>query len=50
MLIFVTFSTYMIWKMESDYDMMKQRIQSIKTYHQLEVEQEDEYIRRLLSG
>ena len=45
MLIFVTFSTYMIWKMEGQYDNMKQKIQNIKTLHQIEVEKEDEYIR-----
>lgn len=49
MLLFVCFSTYMIYKMECNLDEMRQKVLNTKTLKQLEIEKEDEYIRSMLN-
>ncbi|CAD8207068.1 unnamed protein product [Paramecium octaurelia] len=50
MLVFVVFSTGVLIKMEGQYDKMKQKVQNSKTLKEIEIEQEDAYIRAALEG
>ncbi|KAL4510706.1 hypothetical protein ABPG72_004860 [Tetrahymena utriculariae] len=49
-LAFVSFSTYIIYKMENQFDKMNQSVFRVKTLKEQEIEKENEYIAKALRG
>ncbi|EAS07420.1 hypothetical protein TTHERM_00571560 (macronuclear) [Tetrahymena thermophila SB210] len=49
-LAFVSFSTYIIYKMENQFDKMNQSVFKVKTLKEQEIEKENEYIAKALRG
>eukprot|EP01016_Furgasonia_blochmanni_P050665 TRINITY_DN7861_c0_g2_i1.p1 TRINITY_DN7861_c0_g2~~TRINITY_DN7861_c0_g2_i1.p1 ORF type:complete len:265 (+),score=37.84 TRINITY_DN7861_c0_g2_i1:110-904(+) len=45
---FISFSCYILWKMEDQYDRMRRKVLSTKSFKEIEIERENELIRRQL--